>query len=105
MELIKRLELIIPSLSVKLLVEKMENLGVSNYSIVQHVTGKSDGDDKGGDMPVDILVSSMVIVYVSPDKLDALLHIILPFLNMYSGNCVVSDAWIIEKEKSFQQDI
>lgn len=105
MELIKRLELIIPSLSVKLLVEKMESLGVSNYSILQHVTGKSDGDDKGGDMPVDILVSSMVILYVLPEKLEGLLEAIRPFLNMYSGNCIVSDAWVIKKEQTMNHDI
>lgn len=105
MELIKRLELIIPSLSVKLLVEKMESLGVSNYSILQQVTGKSDGDDKGGDMPVDILVSSMVIVYVLPEKLEVLLEAIRPFLNRYSGNCILSDAWMIKKEQTIQRDI
>ncbi len=105
MEPIKRLELIIPALSVKLMVEKMESLGISNYSILQHVTGKSDGNDKEGDMPVDVLVSSMVIVYVKLDKLEALLNIIRPFLNTYSGNCIVSDAWIIKKEQTMQLDM
>jgi hypothetical protein len=83
----------------------MESLGVSNYSILQHVTGKSDGDDKGGDMPVDILVSSMVIVYVLPEKLEGLLDAVWPFLNMYSGNCIVSDAWMIKKEQTMQRDM
>jgi len=105
MELIKRLELIIPSLSVKLLVEKMESLGVTNYSILQHVTGKSDGNDKGGDMPVDVLVSSMVIVYVLPEKLDELLDFIKPFLITYSGNCIVSDAWMIKKTQTFNSGL
>ncbi len=100
MELIKRLELIIPTLSVKLLVEKIESLGVNNYSIIQNVTGKSDGNNKEGDMPVDILVSSMVIVYIEPDRLNVLMDEIRTFLNIYSGNCIICDALLIKKSTS-----
>lgn len=105
MEFIKRIEIIVPSLAIKFLVDKMESLGVSNYSILQHVTGKFDGENRGGDMPVDVLVSSMVIVYESPEKLEGLLEVIRTFLNIYSGNCIISDAWMINKEQTMHQDI
>jgi nitrogen regulatory protein PII len=93
-ENIKRIEIITSSVELKPVIEMLNEVGVSGYTIVTNVTGSGD---RG--RVIDDLETTLTNVYIltlcNQEHEEGVVTGITPILKKFGGVCIVSDAkWI-----------
>jgi nitrogen regulatory protein PII len=92
----KRIEIMASSLELNKLLQGLEKAGVSGYTIVRNVSGKSPRGISSDDVSFNGLDNVVVIAFCEPTRLDAVIKKLTPILNKYGGECFISDALQIE---------
>jgi nitrogen regulatory protein PII len=94
-EAIKRLEIMTNSLEIPQVIEVLEKVGVSGYTIIKNVTGKGDRGRVIDDLETQALVNGYVLSVCTEEQEYEVVEALRPILKKIGGVCIVSDAkWI-----------
>ncbi|GET37204.1 P-II family nitrogen regulator [Microseira wollei] len=95
MERVKKVEIITNTLELGKVLDILEKVGVSGYTIVKDVTGKGDRGEVLDDLETEALTNGYVLSVCTEEQEHQLVEAIRPILKKYGGVCLVSDAkWI-----------
>ena len=93
---VKRLEIIVPSMELRKVLEILDRLGVKGYSILRNVSGKGDRGTMACDMDVDGACNDYVLAVCEESQELAVLSEIYPIVKRFGGICLTSDAkWLM----------
>lgn len=94
MHLVKRLEIIVSSKETHKILEQLEAAGVSGYSVIRDVIGKSRwgevSDDS--DFAATTLSNVYILSFCSEEQVKPVVEHVKPLLNKFGGVFYVSDA-------------
>lgn len=94
MKPVKRIEIILPEGEADQVLEALEAVSISGYTVIPSVTGR--GDRGATVLGFGNLDNSYVLVACEPEQQHAVVETIRPFLKRYGGICLVSDAqWVL----------
>ena len=96
MDIVKKVEIITNSLELAQVLEILEKVGVSGYSVIKDVTGTGDRGRVINDLETQVLSNGYVMSICTEDQEAQLVKAIRPILKKYGGVCIVSDAkWLV----------
>ncbi|MBD2455629.1 transcriptional regulator [Nostoc sp. FACHB-87] len=95
MEAIKKVEIVTNSLELPKVLDILEKIGVSGYTVIEDVTGKGDRGRVFNDLESHILTNGYIMSVCTQEQEEELVTEIEPILKKFGGVCIVSDAkWI-----------
>jgi nitrogen regulatory protein PII len=98
MKPMKRLEIVIDSLSVPRLLEALEGSGVHSWTRIPSVSGRGDRGDRGGGDPARAFDNDLLLVIIDVESVSRVIDSIRPLLRTYGGMCTVSECdWVIHE--------
>lgn len=96
MEAVKRIEIIVDALEVPDLLRRLEQAGVSGYTVMHDATGKGERGLRDGGELTDVFKNSYLIAACPPEQVRSIIEAVRPILKQRGGVCLVSDAmWVI----------
>lgn len=96
MEIVKKVEIVTTSLEMTKVLEVLEEVGITGYTVIRDVVGKGDRGTASDDLEQDILSNRYVMTVCTEDQERILVEAIRPILKKFGGVCIVSDAkWIV----------
>lgn len=96
MERVKRVEIITTSLELDKVLDSLDSLNISGYSVIRNVIGKGSRGIADDDIEMSVLSNVYVLTTCPPEDVQRLVDRIRPILKKFGGVCLVSDAeWII----------
>lgn len=96
MQQVKKVEIIISSLELNEIIDILDTIKVSGYTIVKNVSGKGDRGDSYNDLGKEFSNSYIMTVCTNEKQLNDLVDKLLPFLKKIGGVCLITDSqWII----------
>ncbi len=95
MKPVKRIEIIIDSLDVKMVLQDLEDIGITSYSVIRDVIGSGDRGARSGDLLNDAMKNSYILIACDDTEAEKITEALRPKLKRYGGMCLVSDAqWL-----------
>jgi len=95
-ERVKRVEIITTSLELDKVLDSLDSLNISGYSVIRNVIGKGSRGIADDDIEMSVLSNVYVLTTCPPEDVQTLVDRIRPILKKFGGVCLVSDAeWII----------
>ncbi|MBD2593173.1 transcriptional regulator [Nostoc spongiaeforme FACHB-130] len=95
MEAIKKVEIVTNSLELPKVLDILEKIGVSGYTVIEDVTGKGDRGRVFNDLESHALTNGYIMSVCTQEQEEELVTEIEPILKKFGGVCIVSDAkWI-----------
>jgi nitrogen regulatory protein PII len=91
-EIVKEIEILSNSLELQNVLKKLDNAGVSGYTIIQHVIGKGNRGNVIDDLEGHGLTNGSIMTTCSEEPEHQVVEGIRPILKRFGGVCVVSDA-------------
>ncbi len=96
MEPMKKVELVIDSVHLNKVIEILEKLGVSGYTIIRDVLGKGERGIMAGDELTDVFKNSYIFIVCSDEIAKKITEEIKPILKKIGGICIISDVlWLV----------
>lgn len=96
MQPIKRVEIVTDSLEMHEVIEQVNRLGISGYTLINEVLGKGERGLQSGDELTGVFKNSLLLVACEAEKIPGLVEAIRPMLKKRGGICLVSDAqWVV----------
>jgi nitrogen regulatory protein PII len=96
MQTVKKLEIITNSLEMNRVLELLEKLGISGYSVIKDVSGFGARGRVIDDLENGAFSNDYVLSVCTAEQEQAVVEAIRPILKKYGGICLVSDAkWIV----------
>lgn len=96
MKAVKRIEIVTASLEMPKLIQKLERVGVSGYTLLRDVEGRGHRGISGADELTDTFKNSYLLIACPEDQLETILREVRPIVKRFGGICLVSDAqWVI----------
>ena len=92
MELVKRIEIIVPEFLVPDIVERLGRRGLDAYTVSRGLSGRGERGVQDGEGTAGEFSNAAVLVASPPEVLAVLLEELRPLLARYGGLCLVSDA-------------
>jgi nitrogen regulatory protein PII len=95
MEKAKKVEIVIDSIHLNHLLEKLQKVGVSGYSVFKDVIGMGERGMMAGDELTDVFKNSYIFTLCDEETTNKVVEAIRPILKKYGGICTVSDVlWV-----------
>ncbi|MEM1435036.1 MAG: P-II family nitrogen regulator [Pseudomonadota bacterium] len=95
MKPVKRVEIIIDSLNLRMVLEELGTIGISSYSVIRDVIGSGDRGARSGDLLNDAMKNSYILIACNDDEAERIVEALRSNLKRYGGMCLVSDAqWV-----------
>ena len=96
MQPIKRVEIVTDSLEMQEVIEAIEALGITGYTLIRDVLGKGERGTQSGDELTGVFKNSLLLVACTAEQTPGLVEAIRPMLKKRGGICLVSDAqWVV----------
>jgi nitrogen regulatory protein PII len=96
MQAIKRVEIVTDSLEMQEVIDAINSLGISGYTLIRDVLGKGERGTQSGDELTGVFKNSLLLVACSAKEVPGLVEAIRPMLKKRGGICLVSDAqWVV----------
>lgn len=96
MHAVKKIEIIADSLEIQNILNRLEEQGISGYTVIKDVMGKGERGLRAGDELTDVFKNSYVMTTCTAEQVPAIIESIRPILKRFGGVCLVSDAqWLI----------
>jgi nitrogen regulatory protein PII len=96
MQAVKKVEIVTDSLEIPEVLNLLEKLGISGYTLIKDVLGKGERGIQRGDELTDVFKNSLLIVACPPEQVAGLVEAVRPILKKRGGICLVSDAqWVV----------
>ncbi len=95
MQQVKKIEIIISILEINEVLDLLDKIGVSGYTVIKNASGK--GDRGISDAEIDRIFSNTYVMTVCTNEkqLDYLIAEITPLLKKVGGVCLVTDTnWV-----------
>jgi nitrogen regulatory protein PII len=93
---IKRVEIVTDSLEMHEVIEQVNRLGISGYTLINEVLGKGERGLQSGDELTGVFKNSLLLVACEAEKIPDLVEAIRPMLKKRGGICLVSEAqWVV----------
>ncbi|MEM1290441.1 MAG: P-II family nitrogen regulator [Cyanobacteria bacterium P01_H01_bin.162] len=93
MRTVKRLEIIVSSREMHKILTKLDEVGVSGYSVIRDVTGRGHrgavSDDS--DFAATTLSNVYILSFCASEKVKPVLERVNPLLNKFGGVCYLSE--------------
>jgi nitrogen regulatory protein PII len=95
MEIVKKVEIVTISLEMSKVLEVLEEVGITGYTVIRDVVGKGERGLTANDLEKDVLSNRYVMTVCTAEQEELLVEAIRPILKKFGGVCIVSDAkWI-----------
>ncbi len=95
MKPVKRIEIIMDSLDVKMVLQELHDIGITSYSLIRDVVGAGDRGARSGDLLNDAMNNSYLLIACDEAEATRITEALAPKLKRYGGVCLVSDAeWL-----------
>jgi nitrogen regulatory protein PII len=91
MEAAKKIEIICDSVEVNNVIEILEGVGITGYTIIRDVVGKGERGTRRGDDLSDVFKNSLIITVCKEPLIPKVVDAIRPVLKRFGGVCLVSD--------------
>jgi len=91
----KRVEIICDTVEVKNVVEILEGIGVTGYTIIRDVVGKGGRGMRRGDDLTDVFKNSMILTVCDDKQIPEVVEAIRPILKKFGGICLISDTHFV----------
>ena len=93
---IKRLELVIDSVHVDLLLKGLQDVGVDGYTVLRGASGWGDRGARQPDGISGVFENCVVICAVETELIETVVDMAQPILKRYGGVGMVSEAqWVV----------
>jgi nitrogen regulatory protein PII len=100
MQPVTRIEFISDAVEMHKILDSLDRVGVSNYTVLPNVLGKSRQGEVFDDMSVTGLGGQVYIIsYCLPDQVKTVVEEIRPILNKFGGSCYICDAMEVRSVK------
>lgn len=95
MQSVKKVEIIVSSLELEVVLEILNRAKVSGYTVIKNAYGQGDRGISNDDVDNVFSNSYILTVCTNENQLDQVVHMITPILKKVGGICLVSDSnWI-----------
>ncbi|EAW36305.1 P-II family nitrogen regulator [Lyngbya sp. PCC 8106] len=89
---VTRIEFISDTVEMHKILDTLDRVGVSNYTVLRNVLSKSRQGEVSDDLAVTGLGGQVYIIsYCLPDQVKTVVEEIRPILNKFGGSCYVCD--------------
>lgn len=96
MQQVKKVEIIISTLELNEVIEILDSIKVSGYTIMKNVSGKGDRGTSYNDLGAEFSNTYIMTVCTNEKQLEGLVQELLPLLKKIGGVCLVTDSsWVI----------
>jgi len=95
MQAAKKVEIICDTVEVKNVVEILEGIGVTGYTIIRDVVGKGGRGMRRGDDLTDVFKNSMILTVCDDKQIPEVVEAIRPVLKKFGGICLISDTHFV----------
>ena len=96
MEAVKRVEIVTDTIELDRVLELLETVGVSGYTVVRNAEGKGHRGVRSGDDVTRVFQNSYVLTACTAEQVEKVVESIRPVLKRVGGVCLVSDAlWVL----------
>ena len=96
MQAVKRVEIVTDTMELNRVLELLDEIGISGYTVIRNAEGKGHRGIRSGDDITRVFQNSYVLTACSPEQLERVVATIRPILKRVGGICLVSDAlWVI----------
>jgi nitrogen regulatory protein PII len=96
-ETVKKIEIITNSLELTKVLEILEKSGISEYTVIENITGKGHRGRVIDDLETHTLTNVYVMSICTESQEQKLAEAIRPLIKKYGGICIVSDVkWIAQ---------
>lgn len=95
MQAAKKVEIICDTVEVKNVVEILEGIGVTGYTIIRDVVGKGGRGIRRGDDLTDVFKNSMILTVCNAEQIPEVVDAIRPILKKFGGICLISDTHFV----------
>jgi len=95
MQAAKKIEIICDTVEVKNVVEILEGIGVTGYTIIRDVVGKGGRGMRRGDDLTDVFKNSMILTVCDDQQIPDVVEAIRPILKKFGGICLISDTHFV----------
>ena len=92
----KRLEIVVDTLHLTRVIERLREAGASGYTVLPNVAGYGDRGDQRADDVSGVSTNAYILVAVSIEHTETVLAAMRPLLQSYGGICLVSDCHWLE---------
>ncbi len=87
----KKIEIVCDSLEVKNVVKRLEDIGITGYTVIRDVVGKGGRGVRSGDDVTDVFKNSLILAVCGDELIAEIEEAIRPILKRFGGICLVSD--------------
>lgn len=95
MQPMKKVEIVVDSVELKLVCAALDRLDVTGYTIIRQVEGTGGRGVQGADDLSGVFRNSYVMTICEADSVERIVDTIRPMLKRRGGVCVVTDcAWV-----------
>ncbi|MEC4982743.1 MAG: hypothetical protein SAK42_01380, partial [Oscillatoria sp. PMC 1076.18] len=96
MQEVKKVEIIVSSLEIEEVLQILDNIKVSGYTVIKNTSGKGDRGVSDDDLDRVFSNSYILTVCTNEKQLNQLVEIITPLLKKVGGICLVTEAnWVL----------
>ncbi|NJP09249.1 MAG: P-II family nitrogen regulator [Leptolyngbyaceae cyanobacterium RU_5_1] len=99
MHLVKRIEIVSDSVELAKLLESLDKVGVSSYTVIRNVASKGIRGTAFDDSAVTMLDNVYVIAFCPPEDIKPVVEAIRPILNKFGGSCWISEVMEIRSTR------
>ncbi len=92
---VKKLEIVIDHPALPVLLDRLEQIGVHDYTLIRDVEGRGHRGWMAGDGLSGEFSNCYLMIAVPPDEAQRIIEQIRPILREQGGMCLLSDAlWV-----------
>ncbi len=96
LKIVRRIEIITPSVELRKVLEMLDSLHVKGYSILRNVSGKGDRGTTACDIDLDGACNDYVLAVCDDEQEKQVMNAMRPILQRYGGVCLSSEAkWLM----------
>jgi nitrogen regulatory protein PII len=96
LKIVRRIEIITPSVELRKVLELLDSLHVKGYSILRNVSGKGDRGTTACDIDLDGACNDYVLAVCDDEQEKQVMKAMRPILQRYGGVCLSSEAkWLL----------
>ena len=96
MKVLKKVEIVIGAIDSKKILDLLEKHGITDYTMMQNVTGRGSRGIRDGDGLHDAFQNRFILLACTEEELNKIVEPLRAILKKSGGMCLVSDAqWLI----------
>jgi PII-like signaling protein len=96
MQAVHRIEIVVDAPNSERVIDLLAKEGIRGYTLIRGVSGSGERGKRMGDEITGVSNNNYILTTCPPDRLEAVVAALRPFLKRVGGMCLVSDAkWVL----------